>query len=149
MRPAVREAVEADRPALVDLWVEAWQATMPDIDFEARRAWFGRHLDTLASAGAKVLVAGDEHGVAGFVTVDLVTGDLDQLAVARQRQGSGVAMQLIGVAKALSPTGLRLTVNTGNPRAIALYERADFCVTGYGISARSGLPVQHMAWSPR
>lgn len=148
MTVTVREGVGADRPALLDLWIDAWQAAMPAIDFEARRDWMEQRLDALAVAGATIMVACDDAGIAGFVTADPIRRDLDQLAVAPDRQGHGVARTLIDAAKALSPRGLTLSVNAGNPRAIALYLRMGFVVTGHGANPRSGLPVQTMAWMP-
>lgn len=148
MTPTVREAVAADRPALLDLWVEAWAGAMPEIDFEARRGWMAERLDALEAAGATVLVACDAEAVAGLATVDVTSGDLDQLVVSVTRQGQGFAKALLRAAKVLSPGGLRLSVNTDNRRAIRLYECAGFAVSGTGTNPRSGLPVYRMQWVP-
>ncbi len=35
----VRPMMPADLPETIDVWVAAWQAAYPAIDFEARRGW--------------------------------------------------------------------------------------------------------------
>jgi putative acetyltransferase len=144
---AIREAVAADRPALIDLWVEAWTAAMPDIDFDAQRPWFVTHLEALEKAGARLLIAVEDGGPPkGFVTVDPVKQELDQLAVAIGGQRSGLGTLLIAAAKRRSPGGLSLSVNLRNHRAIKLYAKEGFSVVGEGMSPRSGLPILHMRW---
>ena len=144
----IRDATAADRPALVDLWVASWTAALPAIDFTARRPWLETHLSDLEACGASILAAEDETGLLGFVTIDPATGVLDQLAVAQDRQGRGTGAALVEAAKARSPAGLHLSVNVANPRALALYQRCGFIITGTGTNPRSGLTVLHMSWGP-
>ncbi len=136
-----------DHAALVDLWVAAWSAAMPAIDFEARRIWFEDHRERLENAGARTVVAEDRCGILlGFVTIELANGYLDQLAVAPAVQGRGIGRRLIAEARRLSPLRLALQVNQDNQPAVRFYEREGFRKTGSGKNPRSGLPVWHMEW---
>ena len=152
MRPQgldVRPLAAGDMPVVLDLWVEAWAATLPQIDFAARRDWLAARLDALARAGARLIVAELDARPAGLLTLDPATGEIDQLAVAREAWGTGVADALLAEARRLSPDGLSLTVNADNPRAIRFYERQGFVRTGTGVNPASGLPVITMRWSGR
>ncbi len=144
--PTPRDATAADRPALLDLWVLAWRAAMPEIDFAARRPWLDGHLDALLAAGARLLVAEAGGALAGFVTVDPVRRHLDQLAVHPDHQGGGIADGLMAAAQALSPGGLDLDVNAGNLRARRFYARHGYVAVGTGTNARSGLPTLTLRW---
>jgi putative acetyltransferase len=142
----LREACRTDRADLVDIWVAAWRTTMPDIDFDGRRVWFDRHLDTLEGAGARILVVEAAGMPAGFVSVDPGRRHLDQLAVHPDQQGSGIASLLIEAAKALSPPGLVLDVNRDNPRARRFYARHGFVELSAGRNPSSSLPTLRLAW---
>lgn len=119
---------------------------MPEIDFEARRAWFSRHLDALAAAGTRILVAEMAGAPAGLVTLDVATGRIDQLAVHPEAQGRGLADALVARCKVLCADGLALDVNAGNPRARRFYARHGFRVVGDGVNPRSGLPTLALRW---
>jgi putative acetyltransferase len=84
----------------------------------------------------------------GFVTVDPRTFDLDQLVVAPEAWGQGVAAALLAEAKRISPAGLDLHVNTDNLRAIRFYERQGFIISGEALNWRSGAQVHKMVWRP-
>lgn len=144
--PGLRDAVAADRPGLLALWVLAWQAAMPAIDFEARRPWLDEHLDGLLVAGARLLVAEADRAPAGFVTVDPARRHLDQLVVHPAQGGRGLADRLMAGAKALSPDGLSLEVNADNGRARRFYARHGFAPVGAGTNVRSGLPTLLLLW---
>ena len=144
----LRDARDADRPALLDLWVAAWRAAMPEIDFAARRPWLDGHLDALAAAGARILVAEADGMPAGFVAVDPARRHLDQIAVHPAHQGHGLADLLMAGAQALSPSGLVLDVNEANPRARRFYARHGFAPAGTGVNPRSGLPTLLLRWVP-
>jgi len=129
----------------VELWRRSWQHAYPTIDFSARLAWWrARWRDELVGR-ARVTVAeiGDE--LVGFVTVDL-SGYLDQIVVAPQAWGSGVANALITEAKRLSPNGLKLHVNVDNARAIGFYRKHGFAVADHDINPHSGAAVLVMDW---
>lgn len=145
----IADARAADLEALADLWVEAWRATMPDIDFDARRGWFLENFTTRTASGTRALVLRADGGLLGFVMIDPRTGYLDQIAVAPACRGSQAAARLIGAAKAASPGGIDLDVNVENTRALAFYAKHGFVVTGEAINPRSGRPVHKMAWRPR
>jgi putative acetyltransferase len=135
-----------EEPALA-LWLRTWQETYPDIDFAGRLAWWREHWRGLVRT-ARITVAEAKNEMIGFVTVDPGTLYLDQIVVAPEHWGSGLASALIAEAKRASPRGLDLDVNTDNARAIAFYQKQGFVITGEGINPRSGRPVRHMCWRP-
>jgi putative acetyltransferase len=79
------------------------------------------------------------------VTVDR-EGYLDQLVVAPEHWGTGVAHLLIEEAKRISPRHVTLLVNKDNTRAIRFYERNGFVHAGEDVNPTSGRPVLKMAW---
>jgi putative acetyltransferase len=121
---------------------------MPGIDFEARRAWFETRLHDLHLEGAHLLGVFEADVLLGFITVNPMNGDIDQLCVARRAQGRGLAARLIAAARRLSPQGLELTVNLDNDRALRVYERAGFVRGAQGTNPMSGLPTVRMRWRP-
>lgn len=134
------------RPGLADLWVEAWAAAYPTVDFSARRGWLLDRLEQMEADGTRVIVAEVEGSPAGFVTVG-VDGWIDQMLVGLAFQGRGVAAALMAAAKEASPTGLTLDVNADNARAIAFYWREGFVTTGHRLNEQ-GWPIDLMAWRP-
>ncbi len=142
----IRDYRPADHEPLLDLWQEAWQATLPEIDFAARRPGFSDRLAGMVAGGIRLRVAVDAADAAtGFYTLD-TTGYLDQVAVARAAQGSGVAHALLDDAKSLSPGDLSLRVNQKNHRAIRFYEREGFQRGAADVSEASGLPLWWYHW---
>ena len=89
-----------------------------------------------------------EKKLAGFVTVDPKTGYLDQIVVAPEHWGSGVALALLDEAKRLAPAGLDLLVNKDNTRAIRFYEKHGLAYAGEDKNPVSGIPVNRMRWRP-
>lgn len=147
----LRAARDEDRAALIALWVEAWRAAFPQIDFHARVAWFEGHLDDWIARGATLSLVEDAQGAAGFTLFDAATAEMDQLCVAPRAQGSGAARLLLDALKARAPR-VTLTVNKDNARALRFYEREGFRVAGESLNPRSGLPILAMEWrapSPR
>jgi putative acetyltransferase len=137
-----------DEEAALALWLHTWQKTYPDIDFAGRFDWWrGQWRDHLVPK-ATIVVAEASEKMVGFVTVECDTLYLDQLVVAPENWGVGVATKLIAEAKRLSPHGLNLDVNTDNARAVAFYAKEGFVITGDGFNAFSGRPVHHMSWRP-
>ena len=98
---------------------------------------------------AKIVVTVIDGAIAGFVTVDPRTLYLDQIVVAPEHWGSGVAKVLLDAARQLSPSGLDLDVNTDNARAIRFYEKCGFSRSGTGVNPISGKPVHRMSWRPQ
>ena len=144
---ALRDFTEGDLPALVDLWVAGWTASGLAINFEARRDWIRDCLAALRAARAQIVVALESSGrPAGFVTIDPRSGSLDQLCVAPDERGSGLAVALLDEAKRRSPGMIELKVNEANPRAKRFYEREGFEVVGRGVSSLSGWPTFTMQW---
>lgn len=138
---------DGDEDAALALWLRAWQQAYPDIDFTARLPWWRtRWRDELVPA-ARIVVAEATAALTGFVTID-GTGYLDQLVVAPEHWGGGLAAALVAEAKRLSPGGVRLTVNADNARAIRFYARAGFVDAGGGVNPLSARAVRHMQWRP-
>lgn len=145
----LRPAAADDRPSMGDLWVASWAATLPEIDFEARRPWLMGHLDQLAAGGALARVAVATDGrVAGFVVIHPGTGYLDQIAVGPDFRGTGAAEALIGEAKAISPALVALDVNQENPRAVRFYEKMGLAIVSEGANPASGRLTFRMEWRP-
>jgi len=142
----MRDMVAADLTAMANLWVASWQAAMPHIDFEARRAWFVGRMADHDNAGARTIIAQCGSDIAGFVVIDPASGYLDQIAVSPARQGQGVATALLARAKEMSPRHIELDVNRTNARAIRFYEREGFRIVGEGANPNSGAPIYKMQW---
>ena len=150
---ALRAYTDADEPAAIELWQRTWQAVYPDIDFSARVEWWRERWrsELVPACTIMVIETGGAAGparIAGFVTVDPATGYLDQLVVAPEAWGLGLAGTLIEAAKQIAPAGLDLHVNRDNRRAIRFYEKRRFTVSGEEVNPRSGAPVYRMSWRP-
>ena len=144
----LRPYAPADEDAAIGLWLRTWLLAYPQIDFTQRVDWWRqRWRDELVPA-ATIAVAEADNEIIGFVTVDPVTFDLDQMVVAPEAWGSGVASALIAEAKRISPQGLDLHVNQDNVRAVRFYEKQGFVVSGEAFNWRSGAPVHKMSWRP-
>jgi putative acetyltransferase len=139
---------EDDLAGVMATWHRAWTAAYPAIDFTARLAWWRDRLTNELLPTGEVVVAEDQFGgVAGFVTITPATGYLDQLCVAPDHQGRGLAARLMAYAKGRAPGRVELHVNASNARAIAFYRREGFVVTGEAVNPNSGLPVLAMRWT--
>jgi putative acetyltransferase len=149
-RPAftLRPYAAGDEDAAIELWRRTWQLAYPRIDFNARLDWWRQRWRDQVVPVATITVAEADDKVVGFVTVDPLTFDLDQMVVAPEAWGIGVASALIAQAKRISPAGLDLHVNTDNARAIRFYEKHGFVISGAALNWRSGAPVHKMSWRP-
>jgi putative acetyltransferase len=145
----LRPYASTDEDAAIELWRRTWQLAYPQIDFTARLDWWRqRWRDELVPA-ATIMVAEADAKMVGFVTVDVRTFDLDQIVVAPEAWGMGLATALMAEAKRISPAGLDLHVNTDNARAISFYQKHGFVISGEAINWRSGAPVHKMSWRPQ
>ena len=145
-RCATRPMMPEDLPALLDLWVESWQAAYPQIDFGARRSWAETRFAELQRDGARILVAESDGKLAGLVTVEPATGYIDQIVVATHAQRRGIASQLIKAARGVSPDVLELHVNQDNAPAVAFYRCEGFVISGHDTNPGSGAPTYRMTW---
>ena len=136
-----------DEDAAIALWLATWQRAYPDIDFNARVAWWRERWRKDLVPHAAIIVAEQSGELIGFVTIDL-KGYLDQLVVNPDHWGSGLGDRLADEAKRLSPDGITLLVNTDNNRAIRFYERNGFVQAGGDVNPTSGKPVLRMEWRP-
>jgi putative acetyltransferase len=151
MPPAatLRPYAPADEAASIELWRQTWQQAYPAIDFAARLDWWRARWRGELVPSAAIVVAETAHGLAGFVTVNRATGYLDQIVVAPQHWGTGIAEMLLDEAKRLSPALLELHVNQDNARAVRFYRRQGFAIAGEDVNVRSGAPVYLMKWQGR
>jgi putative acetyltransferase len=136
----------ADEDAAIELWRRTWAHHYPHIDFDGRVAWWRERWQQELIPVAHVVIAEADGTLTGFVTVDPKTMYLDQLVVAPEHWGSGIALALLHEAKRLSPKGLDLLVNKDNARAIRFYEKYGFSYAGEDKNPVSGIAVNRMAW---
>jgi len=138
----------ADEGAAIELWRRTWQATYPHLNFNERLDWWRtRWRDELVPV-ARIIVAETDSTLTGFVTVDPVTMYLDQIVVAPEHWGAGIASALLAGAKQISPRGLDLLVNKDNARAIGFYRKNGFHYAGEDKNPVSGRPVDRLSWRP-
>ena len=142
----LRPYVPADEDAAIELWRRTWARHYPHIDFNARVAWWRERWRQELIPAAHVVVAEMDGVPVGFVTVDRNTKYLDQIVVAPEHWGGGVARALLDEAKRLSPSGLELLVNKDNARAIRFYEKHGFAYAGEDKNPVSGIAVNRMTW---
>ena len=142
----LRPYTNADEDAAIELWRRTWAHHFPQIDFNARVAWWRERWKQELIPVAHVIIAETDGALIGFVTVDPDTMYLDQLVVAPEHWGSGISAALLEEAKRLSPKGLDLLVNKDNARAIRFYEKHGFVASGEDVNPVSGRPVNRMIW---
>jgi len=153
MTPSLADAVvrpmrAGELEATLDMWVAAWQATYPAIDFAARRGPTSERIAELERGGAISLVALVADRIVGAMVLNPGTGYLDQIVVATDWQGRGVAALLLAQARRIAQTGLDLHVNQDNARAIRFYRKHGFITAGEDVNPRSGAPIFRMRWRP-
>ena len=144
----VRPMLPQDLDETLDMWVAAWQAAYPNIDFAARRGWTADRIAELERTGSQSLIALRDNRIIGVLVVNPQTGYLDQLVVATADRGRGVAEILLAQARRLSPQNLALHVNQDNARAIGFYQKHGFITVAEDVNPRSGAPIYHMSWRP-
>jgi putative acetyltransferase len=144
----VRPMQAEDLAETLDMWVAAWQVAYPDIDFAARRGWTADRIAELECTGSSSVIASRGGRIVGALVVNPATGYLDQLVVATECQGLGVAAILLAEARRIAPNGLDLHVNQDNGRAIHFYEKHEFRTVGEDVNPRSGAPIFRMSWRP-
>src|SRR5437763_5676428 len=145
---SLRPYTAADEDAAIELWRRTWQQHYPHLDFAARVPWWRERWRRELVPTAMITVAEQDGALVGFVTVDPKTCYLDQIVVAPEVWGSGVARLLMSEARRLSPAGLELAVNADNGRAIRFYEKQGFVVTGEDVNPISKAPIIKMSWRP-
>jgi putative acetyltransferase len=143
---SLRPYTPADEDAAIELWRRTWSHHFPHIDFNARVNWWRERWRQELLPVAQVVLAEKGGALAGFVTVDPKTKYLDQIVVAPEHWGSGIAEALLKEARRLSPEGLELLVNKDNARAIRFYEKHGFVYAGDDKNPVSGIAVNRMTW---
>jgi putative acetyltransferase len=144
----VRPMRADDLDETLDMWVAAWQVTYPQKDFAAQRGWTADRIAELERGGSRSIVAARDERIVGALVINPDTGYLDQLVVATECQGHGVAAILLAEAQRVAACGLDLHVNQDNARAIAFYRKHAFTMTGEDVNPRSGAPIYRMSWRP-
>ncbi|WP_350281216.1 GNAT family N-acetyltransferase [Kribbella sp. HUAS MG21] len=130
----VRPAVADDADAVAAIWYDGWRdghlGHVPDelVAVRTKESFWTRAAERVADT--TVAVAGD--AIAGFVMV--VGAEVEQVYVARDHRGSGVAGTLLAEAerqvKANGHDEAWLAVATGNARARRFYERSGWTDAG-------------------
>jgi len=144
---SIRDVAPDDHDTLTALWIGAWALTLPQIRFDEREPFIRERLRDYALAPRRARHACDKVGQSlGFFLIDASLHELEQIVVAPEFWGKGIAEALLADARQISPDRLVLTVNRDNPRATAFYRKQGFIETGGSISPRSGLPLLHMEW---
>ena len=138
----------ADEGAAIELWRRTWQAHYKHLNFTERLDWWRQRWRSELVPTAVITVAEAAGDVVGFVTIDGKTGYLDQIVVAPERWGQGIADALVDEAKRIAPQGIELLVNKDNARAIRFYEKQGFAYSGEDTNPVSGRPVSRMRWAP-
>ena len=144
----LRPYTPADEDAAIELWRRTWAHHFPHIDFNARVNWWRERWRQELVPVAQIVLAEQDGALTGFVTVDPRTKYLDQIVVAPEHWGSGIAEALLDEAKRLSPSGLELLVNKDNARAIHFYQKHGFDYAGEDRNPVSGIAVNRMQWPP-
>jgi putative acetyltransferase len=142
----MRPYTPRDEGAVIALWQRSWQAAYPEIDFAARVDWWRARWHDELLPKAQIVIAEAAGTMVGFVTVEPATGYLDQIVVAPDAWGQGVAQALLAEAKGLSPGRLELLVNKDNARAMSFYRKHGFHYAGDAANSLSGRPVNRMLW---
>ena len=142
----LRPYANADEEAAIELWRRSWQQAYPDIEFSARLSWWRERWRGELVPRASITVAERAGTLIGFVTIDPGTGYLDQIVVAPETWGGGVAEALLAEARRICPNQIELHVNQDNARAIRFYEKHGFVVAGESKNPLSGRPVFKMKW---
>jgi putative acetyltransferase len=142
----LRRYTAADEDAAIELWRRTWTQHYPHIDFNARVDWWRKRWRKELVPSARIVLAEMGGAMVGFVTIDPKTKYLDQIVVAPEQWGAGVALTLLEEAKRLSPRGVDLHVNKDNDRAIHFYEKHGFEYSGEDKNPYSDKPVNKMAW---
>lgn len=137
-----------DLETTLDLWRRAWNAAMPEIDFDARLHWWRERWTKEMAPHHTIIVAHSESTIVGFLALDEASGYLDQIVVEPALWGKGIARTLLTAAKRRSPSGITLDVNQSNRRAVKFYQREGFVKTGEGSNPLSGRPTWRCAWKP-
>jgi putative acetyltransferase len=145
----LRPYSSADEDAAIELWRRTWAQHYPHIDFNARVGWWRERWRNELLPAARVVMALKDAVMVGFVTVDPKAKYLDQIVVAPELWGSGIALALLDEAKRLSPDGLELLVNKDNARAIRFYEKHGFHYASEDKNPVSGIAVNRMKWKSR
>jgi putative acetyltransferase len=143
----LRAYTSADETAAIELWRQTWQEAYPAIDFAARLDWWRERWRNELVPSATITVAEAAGALVGFVTVNRISGYLDQIVVAPHHWGAGVAEMLLDEAKRLSPEVLELHVNQDNARAVRFYQKNGFAIAGEDVNPRSGAAVYLMKWA--
>ena len=144
----LRAYLPADETEAIELWRRTWAEHYPRIDFDARVPWWRERWRSELVPNTRIVLANIDSMLVGFVTVDPKTGYLDQIVVAPEHWGSGIAAALLDEAKRLSPGSLTLLVNKDNDRAISFYRKHGFADDGEDRNPVSGIPVNRMKWQP-
>jgi putative acetyltransferase len=126
---------------IAHFWVAAWQALMPDIDFEARRFWILAHLRQMRSDQQVGRACFENDLPIGFYTLFQDTGLIEQICVAPDAKGQGIGALLMTDAGNHTLCGLNVVVNVDNRAARRFYAKLGFEEVSQSFNPVSFRPV--------
>lgn len=133
----IRHILPHHDSVVADYWVQAWQATFPQIDFEARRPWILGHLQDMRAGGHLVRGYFDDGQSLGFYTLFADKGLIEQICVNSLAKGRGIGMALMADAALQTHQQLNLVVNEDNQVARQFYAKLGFREVERGINPSS------------
>lgn len=137
-----------DEAAALSLWHRTWQQAYPAVNFDERLDWWLKRWRKEVVPTATVIVAEGGGSVMGFAIVNPEKRELDQVVVAPEQWGSGIAAALLDEAKRRAPQGLNIYVNKDNARAVRFCEKHGFVLMGDDVFPKSRRPAYKMSWRP-
>ena len=123
--------------AIADFWMDAWQITFSDIDFEARRVWILEHLADMRANQHIVRAFFDADRLLGFYSLFQGSGLVEQICVSPEAKGRGIGALLMADATNQTSHALNLIVNEDNLNARRFYAKLGFVETGHRIDPKS------------
>jgi putative acetyltransferase len=138
----------ADEASAIALWQRTWQEAYPAVNFADRLDWWRKRWRAELVPAATIMVAEAAGSLVGFVILNPEKRELDQVVVAPEKWGSGVAGALLDEAKRRAPQGLNIYVNKDNARAVRFCEKHGFVLMGDDVFPKSRRPAYKMSWRP-
>jgi putative acetyltransferase len=133
---------------VVELWYESWHKTFPFLQHPHKYSvWKSRFSNEIA-IDCEVWIAEIENRIVGFVAVNLVVTEINQIFTDFSYQNQGIGSLLIQKAKELCPQGLRLNVLQINKRACYFYEKHGFIPDKISINKINGQSNIEYFWLP-
>ncbi|BAI76103.1 acyl-CoA N-acyltransferase (plasmid) [Azospirillum sp. B510] len=144
--PEIRPARPADLDDVAALWFES-ASRMEGVSaaFPGHEELRGR-IDRELAAGWDLRVALSNGRIVGLLALMPAEAKLDQMFVHPDRQGHGIGLALLDLAKSVMPDGFSLRTPLANRRARRFYERHGLDLLGEGVHPVLGTAVCFYGW---